>query len=129
MIKKMLTSAILMLTVVTLAWAAETYPDISQADLQSAIAAGNVVLLDCNGTESYEKGHLPGALDYQSVSADLQGALPADKGALVVAYCGGPKCNAYKKGAGAAAALGYSNVKHYSGGLSGWSSAKLPLEK
>ena len=46
--------------------------------------------------------------------------LPADKNALIVAYCGGPKCGAWKKAAKAAAALGYTNIKHFSGGISGW---------
>jgi rhodanese-related sulfurtransferase len=54
--------------------------------------------------------------------------LPADKAALVVAYCGSPKCGAYKKAANAAVQLGYTNVKHFSGGISGWKSAGEPTE-
>jgi rhodanese-related sulfurtransferase len=57
------------------------------------------------------------------VKADLAKALPADKGALVVAYCGGPSCGSYAAAAKAAKELGYTNVKHMSAGLSGWKSA------
>jgi len=53
----------------------------------------------------------------------------ADKGALVVAYCGGPRCSAYKRGASAAEKLGFKNVKHLSAGISGWIKAGKKLEK
>jgi rhodanese-related sulfurtransferase len=43
-----------------------------------------------------------------------------NKTTLIVAYCGGPECGAYKAAADAAAALGYTNIKHYSEGISGW---------
>ena len=54
---------------------------------------------------------------------DLAKSLPADKAALVVAYCGSEKCSAYKAGVDAATKLGYTNVKHFSGGLAGWTKA------
>ena len=98
-------------------------PDISLADLKQAVADKTVVLLDCNGAKSYACGHLPGAIDFETAKADLATLLPADKSALVVAYCGGPKCMAYKAGAEAATKLGYTNVKHFSAGTSGWKEA------
>ena len=114
----------------SVAWAAPTFPDISQAELEAAIKAKTVVILDCNGTESYkDSGHIPGAIDFEASEKKLAEVLPKDKKVLVVAYCGGPQCNAYKKGAQATQALGFTNVKHFSKGLSGWSSANLPLEK
>ena len=98
-------------------------PDISLADLKQAMADKTVTLLDCNGSQSYAKGHIPGAIDFESGKAGLAKRLPKDKAALVVAYCGGPKCMAYKAGAGAAIKLGYTNVRHFSGGISGWNDA------
>ena len=103
-------------------------PDISLADLKQAIAGKQVTLIDCNGSKSFAQGHIPGALDFQASKADLATRLPPEKTALVVAYCGGPKCLAYKAGAEAAAKLGYTNVKHFSGGLSGWKQAGESLE-
>lgn len=96
------------------------YADVSHDELKSAIAAGTVTLIDVNGSRTYAKGHIPGAMDYAAVKADFASKLPADKNALIVAYCGGPSCGAYKQAADAAVALGYKNVKHYSGGISGW---------
>ena len=98
-------------------------PDISLADLKQALADKTVMLLDCNGSKSYAKGHIPGAIDFEGAKADLVKRLPTDKAALVVAYCGGPKCLAYQSGAVAATKLGYTNVKHFSGGISGWKDA------
>ena len=46
------------------------YPDISITELEEAISKGNVVLLDVNGSSSYEKGHIPGAIDF-SVSSRI----------------------------------------------------------
>ena len=95
-------------------------PDISLADLKQAITDKTVTLLDCNGSTSYSNGHIPGAIDFEGAKADLAKRLPTDKAALVVAYCGGPMCMAYKAGAESATKLGYTHVKHFSGGLSGW---------
>jgi rhodanese-related sulfurtransferase len=105
------------------------FPDISIPDLKAAIAAKDVTVIDVNGTKSYKAGHVPGALNYDAVKADLDKALPADKSALVVAYCGGPKCMAYKDAAKAVKELGYTNVKHLVAGISGWKDAKEDLEK
>ncbi len=103
------------------------FPDISKAELDKAIADKQVVLIDCNGSESYAKGHIPGAINF-AAHPDLTSRLPAAKDALVVAYCGGPACGAYKEGAEAAKKLGYTNVKHFSAGISGWKSAGGPVD-
>lgn len=93
---------------------------ITHSDLVAAIDADNVVLLDVNGSESYAKAHIPGALDFASVEDSLAEHLPEDKDSLIVAYCANPKCGAWKRGAKAAKALGYTNVKHYAPGIVGW---------
>ncbi len=104
------------------------YPDISIAELKKAIASKSVVVIDVNGSESYKSGHVPSAINYADVQSNLASALPKDKDALVVAYCGGPACHAYTKAADAASKLGYTNVKHLSAGISGWLQAKEPTE-
>ena len=38
------------------------YGDISLEDLKKAIEGKGVAIIDCNGSESYTKGHIPGAL-------------------------------------------------------------------
>jgi rhodanese-related sulfurtransferase len=124
--KKLLTLA---LSLVAASGFAAEFPDISIADLKAAIADKKVVVIDVNGSSSYTAGHVPGAIDFASKGADLASALPADKNTLVVAYCGGPSCSAYKKAANKAAELGYTNVKHLSAGISGWKKAGETLEK
>ena len=104
-------------------------PSISHDELVKAVESKSVTVIDVNGTESYKEGHIPTAIDFDANKADLAAKLPKDKSALIVAYCGSEACKAYKQAAEAAVALGYTNVKHYSGGLSGWKEAKSPLEK
>jgi len=105
------------------------YPDISIAELKTAIQDKSAIIIDANGSDSFKAGHIPGAVDFEAQRADLAKILPADKNALVVAYCGGPQCNAYTAAAKAAKALGYTNVKHLSAGISGWKDAGAPLQK
>lgn len=105
------------------------FPDISVDELKTAIEAKKAVVLDVNGSASYKAGHIPGAIDFRAQKAELAKLLPSDKSALVVAYCGGPTCNAYSAAAKAAKELGYTNVKHLSAGISGWKTAGAPLEK
>lgn len=102
---------------------AAQYPEITIPELKSAISAKQVVLLDANGTETWSKGHIPGAIDFTAAKDNLANVLPKDKNALVVAYCGGPKCQAYQAAAKAAQKLGYKNVKHLTAGISGWQEA------
>ena len=108
---------------------AAEFPDISIADLKQAIADKKVTVIDVNGSESYTEGHVPGAVDFVAKKDSITSVLPADKNALVVAYCGGPQCSAYKAAAKKAESLGYTNVKHLSAGISGWKAAGEKLEK
>ena len=105
------------------------YPDISVKELQSAIKSGNVAVIDVNGARSFNKGHIPTAIDFSSEGKKLASILPKDKSTLVVSYCGGPGCRAYKRGADAAAKLGYKNVKHLSAGISGWKKSGAEVAK
>lgn len=103
--------------------------DITIPDLKAAIDAKKVTLLDANGTKSWKEGHIHGAIDFKASTEKLAGLLPADKSALVVAYCGGPKCMAYKAAVEAAQKLGYTNIKHLPAGISGWTKAGEPTDK
>jgi rhodanese-related sulfurtransferase len=105
------------------------YPDVKVEELKKAIANKSVTLLDANGTDSWKEGHIPGAIDFSSKRDQLAQVLPKDKNALIVAYCGGPKCSAYQAAAKAAEKLGYKNVKHLSAGISGWQAAGEKVDK
>jgi rhodanese-related sulfurtransferase len=128
--QRIMKKALLLVTMVSLATAvfAAEAPDINIPDLKAAIADGKVAVIDANGTKSWREGHIPGAIDFTSNKDKLTSLLPADKQALVVAYCGGPKCMAYKKAVSAVEKLGYTNVKHLSAGISGWKKAGEKME-
>jgi len=105
------------------------FPDVSVKEVSKLSKSKKAVIIDVNGTESYNKGHVPGALNFDAIKDNLSGALPTDKETVVVAYCGSPKCVAYQAAANAATKLGYKNVKHMSAGISGWKAAGEKMEK
>ena len=106
------------------------YPDISIADLEKAIKSGKVAIIDVNGKNSYTKrGHIPGAVSFSNKDALAKQLSKVGKDTLVVAYCGSSRCSAYKRGASAAEALGYKNVKHLSAGIAGWIKAGKKVAK
>ena len=107
----------------------EAYPEISTDDLKKAISSKKVTLIDVNGSESWQRGHIPGALNFAVVGKNLATKLPADKKALVVAYCCNERCSAYRQAATAAKDLGYTNVKHYAKGIQGWTALGEATEK
>lgn len=102
--------------------------EISLDDLKKAIETKTVFLVDANSAKTYDKGHLPGAVSFAKNEKDFSKLLPQDKNALIVAYCGGPMCSAWEDAAEAATKAGYTNIKHFKGGLKGWKSAGLSLE-
>ena len=103
--------------------------DISQADLEAAIAGKSATILDVNGTDSYRSGHIPGAIDFLAHRDEIAKLLPADKNALVVAYCGNVYCSAYKQAASLAVDLGYTNVRHFAPGIQGWRQSGARTER
>jgi rhodanese-related sulfurtransferase len=106
----------------------KTFPDITHEELLSALAANKVTLLDANGSDSYKDGHIPTAINFEEVKKSLAGKLPADKGALIVAYCANEQCPAYRQAALAAQELGYTNIKHYAKGIMGWKASGAKIE-
>jgi rhodanese-related sulfurtransferase len=118
-----------LLTLMVSSLFAGEYPDISVKELQSAIKKGKVAVIDVNGQKSFSRGHIPTAIDFASQGKSLSKLLPSDKNTLIVSYCGGPGCRAYKRGADAAAKLGYKNIKHLSAGISGWKKAGAEVAK
>lgn len=125
---KTLFLALLLAFAAALTGAETAVPDISHDELLAAVKSKSAVIIDVNGSESYQQGRIPGALDWNQVKGDLAKHLPADKSTLIVAYCGNEKCGAYKAAASAATALGYTNVKHYSKGIAGYKASGAELE-
>jgi rhodanese-related sulfurtransferase len=104
------------------------FTDISINDVNKLAESKSAVIIDVNGDDSFQAGHVPGALNFAAIKDNLATSLPKKKDALIVAYCGNPKCGAYLKAAKAAEKLGYTNIKHMSAGISGWKEAGMKTE-
>lgn len=89
---------------------------ITKDDVRSMIADGNVMLIDARDADTYEAGHIEGAVNFASAK------LPADKNAKLIFYCAGVKCPAAGRAARKAMADGYKNVMVFHGGWAEWSS-------
>jgi rhodanese-related sulfurtransferase len=96
------------------------YPIVSKSDVQTLVQSKTATVFDVNGKDSYQKAHVPGAIDYVSNEKNFATLLPQDKNAPIVAYCGGPMCSAWKKAAERACSMGYTNIKHFKDGIAGW---------
>lgn len=105
------------------------FPDVSVKEVKALSESKKAVIIDVNGSESYKEGRVPGALNYETIKDKLATVLPADKSTPIVAYCGSPKCKAYKAAAEAAEKLGYTNIKHMSAGIKGWRDAGEKQDK
>ena len=105
------------------------FADVSIKEVKALTESKKATIIDVNGTDSFKDGHVPGALDFDAIKDNFAAKLPKDKSALIVAYCGNPKCQAYQAAAKAAQKLGYKNVKHMSAGIAGWRAAGEKLEK
>lgn len=96
------------------------YPEISTTELKTVAEKKEATIIDVNSKESYTETHIGDAIHYGTEKKSLAKKLPADKNALIVAYCGGPACTAWKKAAVDACKMGYTNIKHYKEGITGW---------
>src|ERR1019366_6058606 len=108
-------------------YAAE-FADISVNEVNKLAESKSAVIIDVNGDDSFKAGHIPGAITFAAIKDNLTVSLPKKKDALIIAYCGNPKCGAYLKAAKAAEKLGYTNIKHISAGISGWKAAGMKTE-
>jgi len=104
-------------------------PQLSTEELAAWIKEGKpLVLVDARGPESYAQEHLPRAINVPADQVEtLSATLP--KQALIVVYCGGPKCPHSTVVARWLVDRGWKRVRHYAEGISGWSQAGYPLER
>lgn len=84
-------------------------------------------LFDARPGKRFGGGHVPGAKSAFPKDEDFLARLPADKGALLVFYCGGPTCPYTGVAVKKAQAAGYTALRGFQAGLPGWKKAKLPV--
>jgi rhodanese-related sulfurtransferase len=96
------------------------YPEVSKAELTKIVQEKSAFIIDVNSKKSFAKSHVPGAVHFAQIEKNFADALPKDKAASIVAYCGGVMCTAWKEAAKKACEMGYKNVKHFKEGITGW---------
>lgn len=104
-------------------------PEVTHDEFKKLVESKKGVIIDANGLDMYNSGHVPGAVSFAKNENSFASVLPKDKATPIVAYCGGPMCTAWKEAAKAAEKLGYTNIKHYKGGIKGWTKAGEKVEK
>ncbi|MFH8976799.1 rhodanese-like domain-containing protein [Streptomyces sp. NPDC017890] len=77
------------------------------------------VLVDTRSTESWDQGHIPGAVHLPTALVPEQAGRLLDPAVPVVTYCWGPGCNGATRAALALAELGHQ-VKEMLGGFEYW---------
>lgn len=86
-------------------------------------------LIEVLSSESYDEGHLPGAVNIP-LSDDFEtkaGQVIPNQSKTVVVYCKDEDCNASPKAAERLEAMGYEHVYDYEGGKRDWVDAGLNL--
>lgn len=99
---------------------------IAPADVRTALAHGEVLLIDVREANEYAFERIPGALLYPLSTFDPR-AIPSSSGKKLVIQCaaGGRSMRA----AQALAAAGHAQVYNLEGGINAWKSQGLPLIK
>ncbi|GHC33738.1 rhodanese-like domain-containing protein [Streptomyces cinnamoneus] len=91
------------------------------ADVHAALAAGRAdfAVVDSRSTQSWDQGHVPGAVHLPTAQIPQLAAEFLDPAVPVVVYCWGPGCDGATRAALALARLGY-RVKEMLGGIEYW---------
>ena len=77
------------------------------------------VLLDVRGPQSFQAGHVPGAINLPHAKINERNLADFPPATLFVVYCNGPHCNGADRAAARLARLGRP-VKKMIGGIEGW---------
>ena len=106
--------------------------EITADELQQKVErSDDFVLVDALAPMVYAHSHLPGAINMppSAVDAVRCARRMPDLGTEIVVYCANPECDDSVATAVRLQALGYRNVRHYTGGKDEWKRLGLPLER
>ena len=99
---------------------------IEREELKSALGAGaDIKLVMAMHETHFEQAHIPGSVQLFSVE---QAAELLEVHDHIIVYCSDRACSASRVVAQKLIDAGYSDVRHYPGGLEEWHAAGLPLE-
>jgi rhodanese-related sulfurtransferase len=102
---------------------------ITREELKEKIdAVEDFVLIDVLSHESYQREHLPGAVNIPlgDIAEHAVAGIPSDK--EIVVYCGSFLCTASPTAAKKLEEMGFSSVIDYEGGIADWKEAGYPVE-
>lgn len=105
---------------------------VSIEEARALFLTDGAVFVDARPAETYNNGHIRGALNLPAESLDtafqdVTAQIPTDS--LVIAYCDGQNCPLSKEVALELSAKGYSHVQVLVNGWTAWKEAGLPVEK
>ena len=99
---------------------------IEREELKSALDTGaDIKLVMAMHETHFEQAHIPGSV--QLFAPEQAGELLGTSDNIVV-YCSDRNCSASRVVAQKLIDAGYTNVRHYPGGLAEWYAAGYPLE-
>ena len=107
---------------------------ISLSHVRDAIDRKSAIILDARSAPFYEQGHIPGALnlsrdDFARDYTRLKETLSTSGDKPIIVYCSGGDCHDSRMVASALLSLGFSQVRVFTDGWSGWTQAGLPAER
>jgi rhodanese-related sulfurtransferase len=103
--------------------------EVSLAELE-AMRAGKTpyLLVDARPEKQYVTGHIPESINiYPKDLPSKLDRLPADKGMMVIFYCGGPTCPYTAQSIEIASKAGHTNLKGFQAGMPAWKKAGKPV--
>ena len=102
-------------------------------ELKKKLAEGraNFVLIDVLSKEKYTARHVPGAKNIPETldfAKTFESVLQVPKDTEIAVYCSSNTCKASVRAVDALEKAGYTNVIHYTDGITGWQQAGLAFE-
>ncbi|TMR24700.1 rhodanese-like domain-containing protein [Nonomuraea turkmeniaca] len=101
--------------------------DVSDVAADLSAGAPGIVVVDSRSLESWDQGHIEGAVHLPTAEIATRALALIPKTSLVVTYCWGPGCNGATRAALEFAKLGYM-VKEMIGGFEYWAREGFPVE-
>ncbi|NUW33499.1 rhodanese-like domain-containing protein [Nonomuraea sp. SMC257] len=101
--------------------------DVSDVAADLAAAVPGIVVVDSRSRESWDQGHVQGAVHLPTAEIAARAAEVVPAGATVVTYCWGPGCNGATRAALEFARLGHP-VKEMIGGFEYWAREGFAVE-
>ena len=110
--------------------ASQNFPGIKCEELKKMIEtkASDMLVVSNDPQESYDEGHIPGAVSFPWVSTlKAPVVLPRNKTLILYCSCGHEEDS--RDMAAKLAGFGYRNIKVLEGGFLQWTKLKYPVEK